>query len=175
MIKITLIEKPGSLTHGWSDYNSNIEIAVGFFTLRDEIGQEKTRFVLDLITCQRKPNHSWFPSFDEAVEWLSMGCNYLLFKFTFVLVCLAVIITLVSRYDALSMKNRSNTSSLDLFNLINHGGPVVFWWYTDLVAIHIHYSYASGARSVKLVHIQKTHWLQESVIISFWSRAFGFD
>lgn len=27
----------------------------GFFTLRDEIGQEKTRFVLDLITCQRKP------------------------------------------------------------------------------------------------------------------------
>lgn len=122
-----------------------------------------------------KTNHSWFPSFDEAVEWLSMGCNYLLFKLTFVLVCLAVVITLVSRYDALSMKNRSNTSSLDLFNLINHGGPVVFWWYTDLVAIHIHYSYASGARSVRLVHIQKTHWLQESVIISFWSRAFGFD
>ena len=55
-----------------------------------------------------------------------MGCNYLFFKFTFVLVCLAVITTLVSRYDALSMKNRSNTSSLDLFNLINHGGPVVF-------------------------------------------------
>lgn len=55
-----------------------------------------------------------------------MGCNYLLFKLTFVLVCLAVVITLVSRYDALSMKNRSNTFSLDLFNLINHGGPVVF-------------------------------------------------
>ena len=31
MIKITLIEKPGSLTHGWSDYYSNIGIAVGFF------------------------------------------------------------------------------------------------------------------------------------------------
>ena len=55
-----------------------------------------------------------------------MGCNYLLFKLTFVLVCLAVIITLASRYDTLSKKNRSNTSSLDLFNLINHGGPVVF-------------------------------------------------
>lgn len=33
MIKITLIEKPGSLTHGWSDYYSNIGIAEGFFYL----------------------------------------------------------------------------------------------------------------------------------------------
>lgn len=33
IIKITLIEKPGSLTHGWSEYNLNIGIAVGFFYL----------------------------------------------------------------------------------------------------------------------------------------------
>ena len=40
----------------------------GFFTLRDEIGQEKTRFVLDLITCQRKPIT---PDFHRLTKQLS--------------------------------------------------------------------------------------------------------
>lgn len=147
--------------YGWSDYNLNIGIVVGFFYFMGWDWLRENMFCFWFYYMLMKINYFWFLLFDEVVEWFFMGCNYFFFKFIFVLVCLVVIIILVFCYDVFFMKNWFNIFLFDLFNLINYGGFVVFWWYIDFVVIYIYYFYVSGVWLVRFVKkfIDCKNWL----------------